>query len=288
MAKKNTEVTTEATNEALAELAAMFPQGDTYNRTQLPKLVFKSQTKLDDDDKVIMKAGTFLTERPTDEEDDNGKKKWQSDEIGKELDGHIILYRKRLQMWDQEAEEFTSSPMYDEDHEVIPLFKGGSLVATGTPAELRAMYPELKTYVDKNTGEQKTKTVSKLRDARVIYLLVNGELLELTIQGTSMYSFLDYLKKTAAPTVITTLNSIKKEQGATKWNQITFKALRTPTTDEASLALKTMRELQEGIKAEKEYYAKKRAAEAVSDNAPAIGAADPLAIGAPETEDEDF
>ncbi len=284
--KTETAVTTEASAEALAELAAMFPQGDTYNRTQLPKLVFKSQTKLDDDDKVIVKAGTFFIERPTDDVDENGKKVWSQTELGKELDGNIIMYRKRLQMWDQSAEEFTSSPMYDEEHEVLPLFCGGKLVATGTPAELRAMFPEMKEVTDYKTGEKKIKTVSKLKDARVLYILVDGELLELTIQGTSMYSFLDYLKKTAIPTVITTFNSEKKEQGATKWNQITFKINRTLSADEASLAVNTLSELLDGIKAEKEFYANKRAATAAIEGSSTTEGSTAAAL--PAGADDDF
>lgn len=256
----STAVVTEASTEALAALAAMFPQADVINRVQFPKLVFKSQTVLDEDEEtVLVKAGTFFVECPSEEVDEEGKKTWDKVELGKELEGHIILHRKRLQYWDSKANEFTSSPIYDNNTDVIPLFKSGEFVTEGTPAELKKLYPEMKEFENKKTGEKELKEVSKLRDATVLYILVGGELLELTIAGTSRYSWLDYLKSTAVPTVITTINSTPQKQGSTKWNQMTFKAGRTPTADEANLALATLAELQEGIQAEKDFYARKRA-----------------------------
>jgi len=292
MAKAKTqEVVTDASAEVLARLAAMFPQGDSYNRTKFPKLVFKSQTVLDADENVVIKAGTFFIERETEEVDEHGKNKWSSEEVGKTLDAHIVYYRKRLQYWDAKEEVFYSTPLYDEETEVMPLFKAGEFVTQGTPAELKASYPKIIEVEDRRTGEKKTKTVSLLRDARVMYALVNGELLELTISGTSMYSFLEYLKKFAPQACITTLNSTKEEAGATKWNKMSFKPLRNPTQDEALLAINTIEELREAIENEKQYYAQKRAA-AVAAPVAAVAAPDALAIEAGETtvtpEDDDF
>lgn len=252
-------VVTEASAEVLAQLNAMFPQGDSYNRTKFPKLVFKSQTVLDEDENVVIKAGTFFVERETEEVDEHGKNKWESVEVGKTLDAHIVYYRKRLQFWDAKEVVFYSTPLYDEEFEVIPLFKAGEYVCEGTPAQLKAMYPKVVEVEDRKTGEMKQKTVSQLRDARVIYVIFNGELLELTISGTSMYSFLEYLKKFAPQACITTLNSTKEEVGSTKWNKMSFKVLRNPTQEEAVLAVDTINELREAIEHEKQYYAQKRA-----------------------------
>ena len=284
MGKKTTAVTTEASADVLAQLTAMFPQGDSYNRTKFPKLVFKSQTVLDDNEEVVIKAGTFFIDRETEEVDEQGKNKWESVEVGKTLDGHIIYYRKRLQYWDAKDEVFFSTPMYDEDTEIIPLFKGGEFVAEGTPAQLKAMYPKVVEYSDKKTGEKKTKTVSHLDDAKVLYVLVNGELLELTIRGSSMWSFNDYLKKFAPQACITTFNSTKEEAGTNKWNKMSFKVLRNPTQEEAVLAVNTIEELRQGIAHEKAYYASKRTAQASAS----IGApAQALKAGDEEADEED-
>lgn len=277
-----TAVTTEASAEALAALAAMFPQADTINRTQFPKLVFKSQTLLDDDEEtVLVKAGTFFIERPTEEVGEDGKKKWEKVELGKELSGHIILHRRRLQYWDAKAEEFTSSPMFDSATDIVPLFCAGEYVTEGTPAELKKLYPEMKEFENKKTGEMEMKEVSKLKDATVLYVIVEGELLELTITGTSRFAWLDYLKKTNVPTVITDFNSTPQKQGTTKWNQMTFTAGRTPTAEEAQSALATLADLQAGIQAEKDFYARKRAEAATAGVAtPAIAGPEAPALPA--------
>lgn len=265
--EENTEVVV-LSNEAqaaLAQLNAMFPQGDTFNRATFPKLVFKSQTKLDDDDKVIIKAGTFFVEKPTGEDDENGKPAWGQTELGKELSGHIIFHRKRLQYWDAQAEEFYSTPMFDADHEAIPLFKGGAFIAEGTSAELKALYPKVVEYTDKKTGEKKTKTASHLDDAKVLYVIVSGDMLELTLRGSSMWSFNDYLKKNAPQAVMTVFSSTKEEAGSNKWNKMAFKVERPLTGEEAITGAHTLAELQEGIASEKAFYASKRKAEASAD-----------------------
>jgi hypothetical protein len=281
------EVITEASAEALAALAAMFPQEDVINRRQFPKLTFKSQTVLDEDEETILvKAGTFFIERPTDEEED-GKKVWEKVELGKELDGHIILHRKKLQYWDADNEEFISSPIFDDASEMVSLFKSGDFVTSGTVAELKSLYPETKKYIDKKSGEEKEYVGSKLKDATVLYVLVAGELLELTIQGTSRKSWLGYLKTTAVPTVITHFTSTPQKVGSTKWNQMEFKASGTPSADQASLGIATLTELLEGIRMEKEYYAKKQAARAT-----VMPATEPAALPAGDTttteEDDGF
>lgn len=255
------EVITEASAEALAALAAMFPQDEVINRRQFPKLTFKSQTVLDEDEETILvKAGTFFIERPTEEEDTDGKKVWEKVDLGKELDGHIILHRKKLQYWDADNEEFISSPIFDDNSELVSLFKAGDYITSGTVAELKAAFPEMKKYTDKKTGEEKEYMGSKLKDATVLYVLVNGELLELTIQGTSRKSWLGYLKTTAVPTVITHFTSSPQKVGSTKWNQMEFKANGTPSADQAALGIATLTELLDGIRMEKEYYAKKQMA----------------------------
>lgn len=277
------EIVTEASAEALAELAQAFPQGDSYNRTVFPKLVFKSQTVLDDDENVKIKAGTFFVERPTEEEDENGKVIWDSKELGKSIEAHIIYHRKRLTMWDGGNEVFYSTRLFDESTEVVPLFKKGDFITDGTPSELKSLYSEEKEVVDFKTGEKKMKMISNLRDAKVLYILLDGELVELTIQGSSMWSFMEYLKKTAVPATITGFNSTKEEKGSNKWNKMSFKALRNPTAEEATLAIETGKALLEGIADEKAYYASKRAEQAT------VAPVTPVAeLPAPETAEEDF
>lgn len=292
-------VLSEEALQALAQLNAMFPQGDTFSRASFPKLVFKSQDKfelkkdatgapvLEEGEEVLehtTRAGTFFTEKPTDEKDENGKAKWEQSKIGKELSGHIIYHRKKLQYWDAQAEEFFSTPMFDADYERVPLFKAGEFVAEGTPAELKALYPKVVEYSDKKTGEKKTKTVSHLDDAKILYVIVSGEMLELTLRGSSMWSFNDYLKKNAPQACITAFNSTKEEAGSNKWNKMAFKVDRPLTAEEAISGAHTLAELQDGIAAEKAFYASKRQAEAVAGDVYEGLPAAPLAIEGTEEE----
>lgn len=287
-------VLSEEALQALAQLNAMFPQGDTFSRASFPKLVFKSQDKFEPSDEVdedgepklahTVKAGTFFLEKPTDEKDENGKAKWEQSKLGKELSGHIIFHRKKLQYWDAQEEEFYSTPMFDQDYERVPLFKAGQFVAEGTPAELKALYPKVVEYTDKKTGEKKTKTVSHLDDAKILYVIVDGEMLELTLRGSSMWSFNDYLKKNAPQAAITAFSSTKEEAGSNKWNKMAFKVERQLTAEEAISGAHTLAELQEGIAAEKAFYASKRQAEAVAGDVYEGLPAAPLAIEGTEEE----
>lgn len=293
MSKKNeagNAVIATASAEALQALDALVPQGDTYNRVQFPKLVFKSQNKfgdkldkdgnpvLDADGEVeqvqAVKAGSFYIEKPTGETDENGKELWSSELIGKEVKAHIVYHRKRLQMWDADEEVFYSTPIYDDNSELVPLFKQGEFVTEGKPAELQALYPKLQEYTDKKTGEKKTRMGSKLQEASVVYLLVNDELLELTLTGTSMWAFSAYIRKHFFARGITTLNSTKEENGSIKWNKMSFKLEEGLTNDQALLAVQTISELKQGIADEKAFYAKKRA-----ENVTATASYDGLEVG---------
>ena len=244
----------------LASLANMFPASDSFDRVQFPKMVFKSQTELDDEDKVLVKGGTMFVDRMTEEVDEDGKTLFDRTELGSKVDGHIIFHRKRLQMWDGDNEDFYSSPLYDKATDVVPLFKGREFVQAGTPAKLKKLYPKEVEYVDSKTCELKSFTVSELNEVPVLYVVVDNELFELTINGrSSIKQWKAYLKKTAVPTTITQFHSSKQTKGSNKWNQMEFKALRDPSKEEAEKAIEIGHDLLKGIEMEKEYYATKRA-----------------------------
>ena len=306
MAKK-TEVDVEvlaASQEALDALSAMYPQADSYHRNAQSKIVFKSkdifgdklnakgEVILDEDEEpeqaLITKAGTFFADRP-DLED--AKADWVKEKLGMKIEGHIIYARRRLQMYDGDTEEMTTSPIFDENTEVLPLFKSGEFVASGTPAELKAMYPTTREYTDKN-GEKKERKGSLLQEAKILYVVVDGELLELTLRGSSMYSYQDYAKTTLVERTVTGFSSEKREKGSNKWNCMMFESARDLTADEAIANVAVLREIVEVFKEEKEFYAAKRA-ENAEVAAPAIQVAhEAVAIAAPKEmtaeADEDF
>lgn len=254
MAEKTKAVSTQVSEEALAALRESYPVEQYANRIQLPRISMASQDKTKETGagknkkiEVVTAAGTFFTEIQTDEEDpDTGKKIWAKNEIGESFEGIILYQRKQLRMFDNEV--YTSSPIYDTDEEVIPLWCDKQEVARGTPAELKAKYQ----FKDPRTSKIK----SKLEDNRVLYVknVTDGKVYQLSIRGTSMYSFFTYGRKVLVPSVVTAFGSEAKENGAISWNQMTFKALRKLNQKEVEEVLDAVNDIRTTVAAEKAQF----------------------------------
>src|SRR3990167_3200177 len=170
---KNTKALVSQANEtSLSELKNQYPIERGFQRILLPRLSMASQDKYEGKGKtakLIKEAGIFTIERQTDEEDDTGKKIWLKEELGDKVEGVVIYQRKQLRLYDEKTEMYTSSPIYDEDDQIIPLFCNKKEVARGTPAELKTIYQ----YKDKDG-----KTKSKLEDNRALYFLKDDEVVK--------------------------------------------------------------------------------------------------------------
>ena len=230
----------------LAELGDLYPKEvGGFTRISLPRLAFASQDVTEGKGKamtVVTEAGTFFTERQTEELDEEGKKKWNKEEIGSAMEGIILYRRYQLSYYDQGTEEYTSSPIFDSMDEIVPLFKAKQQIAKGTPAELKKMYE----FVDTDG-----KTKSRLKDNRILYVLKDGELFQLNLHGTSMFSFLKYERTVNPPTVLTTFSSEPQQKGTTEWNMITFKPARPLDNNELQEVVSKVREIKEAIGLEK-------------------------------------
>jgi hypothetical protein len=248
------ELATQPTEASMQALRNEFPQDLGFNRIMLPRLTFKSQDVTEGKGKamkVVMEAGTFIEERETDDEDEEtGKKIWEKKELGSEIEGIIIFQRKQLRYFDESTEEFTSSPIFDDENEVVPLFCNKAEIAKGTPAELKKNY--------EFTGTD-GKVRSKLEENRILYVLMGDEMYQLNLRGSSMYSFLAYARKTLVPSVLTTMNSEPKEKGSIAWNQMTFTAKRSLTQAEIDTVLEKIGEIKAAIAEEKAYFGKQAA-----------------------------
>ncbi len=243
------ELATAASADSLNALANMFPTDPGYTRTLLPRLTFVSQDKTEGKGKnmkVIMEAGTFVEERETDELNDDGKKIWSKTELGLAIEGIILYQRKQLRYYDEATEEFTSSPIFDTDDEIVPLFCNKVEKHRGTPAEL-------KTKFQYTAPDGKVK--SKLEENRVLYILKDGEIFQLNLRGSSMYSFLGYTRKTLCPSVLTHMASEPKEKGSIEWNQMTFTPVRVLTQTEVNEVVNYIESIRNGIAEEKAYFA---------------------------------
>lgn len=244
-------VATQASEESLAALRNEFPQEPGFTRVMLPRITFKSQDVTEGKGKamkVVLEAGTFIEERETEDfDEETGKKIWEKTELGKEIEGVIIFPRKQLKYFDESTEEFTSSPVYDTDDEIVPLFCNKVEIAKATPAMLKESYK----YTDKDG-----KVKSKLEENRILYILRDGELFQLNLRGSSMYSFLAYARKTLAPSVVTKMNSESKEKGTIAWNQMTFIPARNLDQAEITDVLAKINEIKRGIADEKAFFGK--------------------------------
>ncbi len=243
-----------ASAEEMALLDNSYPVEQGFTRILLPRLEFVSQDKTEGKGKsmkVVIEAGTFFKSIQTKEKDENDKPIWEKEELGKDVELIIVYERKQLKFYD--GEKYHSSPVYDTNDQIIPLFKDKAEIAKGTPAELRAM----KQY---QGVSQKGKPMSKLEETRVLYVLLDDEMYQFSIRGTSMYAYLDYKKEVQPNKVVTSLNSEPQENGSTEWNQITWTNLRPLTSTEVHTVVEKITEIKEAIKTEQEFFANKNTA----------------------------
>lgn len=261
MVKKGSELTVPVSAEAMEQLRQDFPTEQGFTRILLPRLGMASQDVTEEvrnektkkkEIRVVTEAGQFFIEKQTDEEDaDTGKKQWSHDEID-EPEGIILFQRKQLRMYDESTELYTSSPIYDSEDEVLPLFCDKKEVARGTPKELKALYQ----------FEKDGKTKSKLEDNRILYVLYEGTIYQMNLRGSSMYSYMTYArdlnkKGLVPPAVLTKFSSEAKSKGTIDWNQMIFTPVRGCTKAEIADVTEKMGEIKSGIQAEKGFYAGK-------------------------------
>lgn len=250
---KGKDITLAPSDEVLAQLREAFPTDPALSRITLPRLGMYSQDQTEGKGKamkVIAEAGTFFLERQTDEVDEEtGKNIWTKDELGTEIEGIILFKRRQLRMYDEDTELYTSSPVFDTDDEVVPLFCEKKETARGTPADLKALY--------QYTADD-GKTKSKLEDNVILYvkLSADNKVYQLNLRGSSMYAFRTYARTTLVPAVVTRFSSEAKSKGSIEWNQMTFEVARELNGNEALDILKEVQEIKDTVASEKAQYAK--------------------------------
>jgi hypothetical protein len=264
MSKENSNKALVPVDDALEALRQMYPTEAAFNRILLPRLGMVSQDIMEGKGKnrtVVTEAGTFFVEKQSDEEDpETGKKLWEREELGTEIEGIIIYQRKQLRAYDEATETFTSSPVYDDEEEVIPLWANKAEVARGTPKELKAR--------EEFAYERDGKVKSKLEDNRILYVLYEGEIYQLNLRGSSMYAFMTFARKLAPnvpPAFLTHFGSEPKEKGSIEWNQMTFETVKQLDKKELAEVMEKVNAIKEGIAAEKGFFASKEAAKSDKD-----------------------
>lgn len=261
MAKKETGLSVVVSPEAMERLRQDFPVEQGFTRVLLPRLGMVSQDVTEEvrdpktkkkEIKLITEAGQFFIEKQTDEENEEGRRIWSHDEI-EAPEGIILFQRKQLRMYDESTQLYTSSPVFDDEAQVLPLFCDKKEVARGTPKELKAKYE----FTDK---EGKTK--SKLEDNRILYVLYEDTVYQMNLRGSSMYSYLTYTrdlnkKGIVPPAVVTQFGSEAKSKGTIDWNMMTFTASRGCTKAEIADVQERMTDIKSGIAQERSFFAAK-------------------------------
>lgn len=248
----NTQVSTALTNEQRALLGQLTPQEQGFTRISLPRLGMYSQDKFEGKGKsavLIKEAGIFYTEVEQSSTDEEGKvtKEWVKNEIGTTMEGIVLYHRKQLSYYDEASQKYTSSPVYDTADDIVPLFLDKKEIHRGTPAELKAKYA----YTDPKDGKVK----SNLEEMRVLYILKDEQVYQMSLRGSSMWAFSTYAKSCLVSSVLTRFNSEAKENGSIAWNQMTFDAVREITTEEANTVIDNLQKITNAIAEEKAYFA---------------------------------
>lgn len=237
--------------DLLAKLRENTPVEEGYTRVRLPKLGCYSQDQTIEtkDEKgkkkieVVAEAGIFYTEEKVGEE-------YVKTEIGTNILMRVVYTRKKLSHYDANTKIFISSSLYDSDNDEVTLFKAGKVYLRGIASELRNL-PEFQ-EIDK---EGKPK--SKLEVNRVLYVLYDGKPHEMTLRGSSMYSFSTFSKSVSLVTAIeVAVTSEAKEKGSIHWNQLVFTRTRDLNNEEIMETIAMQEEIKEAIQAEKEFFSK--------------------------------
>lgn len=264
--KKSTAVMVAPTEAQLAELGGAVEQEAGFERLHLPRIGFAAKDKTEavgtgkkKTINLLMAAGTYFYEREGDEvvtrEDGSEGKVWEREEIDEEnpIEGILVFKRKQLRYFDEPNNKFISSSIFggedDEDpkKDIISLFKDGKKIDSGTVAELQKKYP--------HKLSKKNKPIPQLAIESICYVLVDGELYQMNIKGSSLWALRDYTKKVKAATVITRFGSKANVVGDNEFNSMTFTPVRPLNLEEVELAIETLRMIRKGINDEKAYFA---------------------------------
>lgn len=250
MTKKQEE--NKLTEQQLAILNESYPVSEESNRLQLPRLGLLSKDVVKEEGSgknkkitVLNAAGEFYTEKDLGDTNEEGKKVWTKEFIdGETIDVVIVYHRYQLRKYDSSLEKFISSPMYDNESQIIPLFLDKQQIKKGTEKELQALYPAL---------TQKGRPTSDLKKDVILFLLFKGELHQLNLSQSSKWEFMSYKKKVNPSTVITTLSSTEETFGTNTYRKMMFNIKRIITPEEADGVIESQGQVKSQVESDAKF-----------------------------------
>ncbi len=237
--------------QELALLNESFPTVEGNDRVRYPRMQMLSKDITEETGtgknkkiKVIEAAGTFYVDMKDEDTGDFEKKFLE----GEEQEFIIVFHRKQCKYFDKSLEKFISTPIFDNDEQVIPLYLDKRVIARGTKAELQAKYPAL---------TQKGKPTTDLKEYKILYVLHDAVMYELHMSVTSGWAFSKYASGfkdgTSPATVVTLIGSIEETNGSNTYRKMTFKMLRDITSEEFNLVKENQQAVKESAASHAEY-----------------------------------
>jgi len=237
--------------DILAQLGESFPAPEVAPKIILPRLGMFSQDvtkKVNKKITVIHSEGDFYIEQESEEKNSDGKFIWEKEEIGSEIEAIVLYKRKQLQMYDETTEEYTSSPVFDTDEEVVPLFCNRKEVNRGTSEDLIAQYQ----YQDKDG-----RTRSSLAEDTILYIMYEKDIYQFNLRGSSKWSFSNFerdLRGKPVPSVVTHMKGEHMEKGKIIWSKTIFSEVRNLNSSELANVLDEVQKIKNSIALEKKQY----------------------------------
>lgn len=234
----------------LATLNEAFPVVESTNRLLLPRfgmlskdIVAESGSGKSKKIKVVEASGTFFTEVG------NGDDMEKTFLEGEEKDIIIVFHRKQLKYYDKGLEQFISSPVFDTDEQIIPLYLDKRVIARGTRQELQDLYPAL---------TQKGKKTSDLKEHKVLYVIFEDTFYQMSLSISSGWSFGKYAQTfrdgQSPATVVTSVGSTEETAGSNTYRKMDFNSKRAITASELELVKENQLLIKEVSKSTQEFY----------------------------------
>ncbi len=241
------------TEEQLALLDSNYPVSNDEIRQTFPRfgmlskdIVKESGTGKNKKIEVIQPAGAFYTEKDLGEVNEEGKNVWTREYFDGETEDVIIAFhRYQLRKFDSSLNKFISSPIYDNETQVLPLYLDKQVVKRGTEKQLQSLYPAL---------TQKGKPTSDLKKGTILFVFYKDEMYQLNLGVSSGWAFSTYKKGVNPSKVITTLGSIEETFGTNTYRKMTFTKGRMINAEEFDLVTNGQSSLKETVSHDEKFF----------------------------------
>ena len=255
-------IQTTLSQDQIQELKLQQPIENSYQKMHFPELGMLSQDETEESGtgkakkiEVINAAGEFFIKTKEEVIEDGKTKNVYSNKYfdGETLEGIIVYHRKMLKMWDAGNKVFITTPIFDDENEIIPLFSSGKkytkdgMEVKGNIKQLQSLFPAV---------SAKGTPTSKLKQITILYVLMDDKMYQMELSASSTWLFSDYKRNNVVPAVVTSIGSLEDTQGVVVYRKCTFKSIGSISTEQFETVKQMVIDIKDFINAEKEYFGK--------------------------------